>query len=52
MDLRPDGGFDDLLVRGIGPAVADVFPDGVGEDEYILLDDAYRICLEDIAVTT
>ena len=29
----------DLLVGGVGPAVADVLPDGAGKHEHILLDD-------------
>ena len=40
VDLRPLGRLDDLILGGIGPAIADIVQDGAGEEEHVLLDDA------------
>ena len=40
MDLGSDRCLNDLLVRGVGPAVADILSYGSGKHEHILLDDA------------
>ena len=39
VDLGADGGLDNLRVRGIRAAVADVLADGAREEEDVLLDD-------------
>ena len=37
VNFRLPGGLLHLLVGGIGTAVADIFPDGIGKEEHILL---------------
>ena len=40
VNLRFLGGFDDFFLSGTGLAVADIFKNGVGKEEHILLHDA------------